>query len=72
MSEKILQEILKRLEDLESRIEELEKKESPFTTLEKAETLSKEKDVMQEIKPFLERAADAAITDFKVNPPKRR
>jgi len=80
----ILMQILTKLENLENRIETLEKKEEEkltqeenkqavFASLRKVEELSNRlEDVRAQVRPLLEKAADAAIEHFRVQPPKRR
>jgi len=80
----LLLQILAKLENLEKRIETLEKREEEeltqeenrqavFASLRKVEELtSRLKDVRTQVQPLLEKAADAAIEHFRVQPPKRR
>ncbi|MHA1287787.1 MAG: hypothetical protein ACTSPB_10335 [Candidatus Thorarchaeota archaeon] len=79
----LLLQILAKLESLEKRIETLEKKEEEltqeenkqavFASLRRVEELTNRlKDVRAQVQPLLEKAADAAIEHYKVQPPKRR
>ena len=81
MEEQILLKILAKLDDLEKRIERLEsaelreeeRKKAVFASLKKVEELSNQiRDVRTRVKPLLERAAEAAIEHYRVQPPERR